>query len=120
VLQGGTPLNEFSHYQYDADTNSLMWFYNDVICTKVFDNGVWAEVVKPAEKEIDFSKAGRLVTYNDTVILTTGVGTTDNYISFSGTVISSSLWDEGHHSGTWDAKVFKLYTGEPITLSNAK
>lgn len=103
------------YFFYKNIENKLYVNQNADAWNIIFHNGVWAPL---KETEIDWSKPGQLVKGKDVIILTSGHGTTEAYDSFSGIVVNSvEIYKKGHYSGTWNASQFKLYTGEPITLT---
>jgi len=85
----------------------------------VFKNGIWAEIVKPVKEEIDWSKPGQLfeAVSDGCIILNSGES---NERQMQGIIVYSTTnaYPLGCFKCGWLKSDLKLYTGEPITLSN--
>jgi hypothetical protein len=105
--------------KYSEDVNTLYIDEGEGEGYNVFYNGIWAEIIEqPKQEEIDWS-VPRLVKAKtgDTIIMTSGLGSTENYISLTGIVLESDLWHKGRFSTTWNASEFEIYKGS-ICLHN--
>ena len=96
-------------YQHDR-----LW-YNSECC--LFNNGIWAEIIDPAKEEIDWSKPGQLVSHEqyNRIIYTDG---NHSEKTFKGTLIVTDGSFKLGYDVDWGKHHYKLYTGQPITLSN--
>ena len=110
-------LKAFNRYKYDANANRLLYFYDALSCVPVFINGIWAEIIEPAIEEIDWSKPGQLLSHKqyNRIVYTDG-----KHLGgiFSGTLIVTDGAFRLGYDTDWGKHHYKLYTGEPITLSN--
>jgi len=100
-------------------SGNTLWYGGYII----FNNGIWAEIIEPAKEEIHFAinwnlQGQKFITDEELVVMNDGFTFEDK--TFSGMVVKKgeSSYEVGHFFGRWNMDAFRLYTGEPITLSN--